>query len=66
MATSVMPAAVARSSPVAFGTSAAYRTPGFRRIPRHTASVSAICGTHFGLTNAPTSTTGGACVGKGS
>ena len=32
--------------------------PGLRAMPRNTSAASAICGTHFGLTNADTSITG--------
>ena len=56
--TSPTPAACARSSPVRLGTSAAYRVPGAREMPANTSAASAICGTHFGLTNADTSIAG--------
>jgi hypothetical protein len=58
IATSVTPAACARSRPARFGTSAVYRVPGRRSMEPNSSPVSAICGTHLGLTNAPTSTTG--------
>ncbi len=56
--TSLTPAACARSSPVRFGTRAEYRVPAAREMPANTSAASAICGTHFGLTNADTSITG--------
>src|SRR5215218_3663218 len=55
---SVTRAAFARASPARLGTSAAYRVPGLREMPANTSDASAICGTHFGLTNADTSMTG--------
>ena len=51
-------AASARSSPGRLGTSAVYRVAGRRVIRAKTSDASAICGTHFGLTNADTSITG--------
>ena len=63
-ATSVTPASLARASPFRFGTSAEYLVPGRRPIPRNTSAASAICGTHFGLTNAETSMTGRPAVLK--
>src|SRR5262245_21922536 len=55
IATSRTPAASARSRPAWLGTSALYRTLGARAIPANTAAASPICGTHFGDTNADTS-----------
>src|SRR5262245_42806330 len=55
IATSLTPAASARSRPARLGTSALYRTPGFRVMPANTSAASPICGTHFGDTNAETS-----------
>jgi len=40
----------AASRPFMLGTSTEWRTPGGRRMPRMTSALSAICGTHFGLT----------------
>ena len=57
IATSSTPASRARARPVRFGTSAVYRTPAARVMPANTSAASAICGTHFGLTNAETSMT---------
>ena len=56
--TSSQPASIAASSPLRFGTSTGYCTPGLRLMPAMTAALSAICGTHFGDTNAVASTTG--------
>jgi hypothetical protein len=58
IATSRTPAAIARSRPGTFGTSAVYRMLSRRVMPANTSDASAICGTHFGLTNAETSMTG--------
>src|SRR5687768_4872529 len=57
IATSVTPAACARSRPARLGTSAVYLVAGARSMRARTSAASAICGTHFGLTNAVTSTT---------
>src|SRR5215213_8876965 len=57
-ATSVAPAARAASKPFRFGVSTGYETPGLRRIRSSTSVWSAICGTHFGDTNAVASTAG--------
>ena len=57
MAIEVTPASMARSSPFMFGTSTGYSTPGSFGMFAKTSAVSAICGTHFGLTNAPASMT---------
>src|SRR5215213_2325950 len=57
-ATSVAPAARAASKPLRFGVSTGYETPGLRRIRSSTSVWSAICGTHFGDTNAVASTAG--------
>src|SRR4051794_18831552 len=54
-ATSLTPAARARSRPGRLGTSAVYRVDGRRVMPAKTSAASAICGTHFGLTKAETS-----------
>jgi hypothetical protein len=51
------PASIARSSPRMLGTSTGYSTPGSFGMSRYTSAVSAICGTHFGETNAPASMT---------
>ena len=45
----------AASSPFMFGTSTLRRRPGPGRMPAITAALSAICGTHFGLTKLVTS-----------
>ena len=58
IATSSMPACLARSRPMRFGTSAEYVTPGCLVSPRATSTPSAICGTRFGSTNAATSIAG--------
>ena len=52
------PAARASSKPVRLGTSTGSRTPSGFATRRRTSSEPAICGTHFGETKAPTSTTG--------
>ena len=57
MAISRAPAARAASKPLRFGTSTGSRRPGRLGTCRSTSSDPAICGTHFGETNAPTSTT---------
>ena len=57
-ATSCAPAAAAASKPCMFGTSTGYATPGLRRMRAITSALSAICGTHFGDTNAVASTAG--------
>jgi len=51
------PASIARSRPFMFGTRTGYSTPGSFGMFSYTSAVSAICGTHFGLTNAPASIT---------
>src|SRR6185295_11448497 len=58
IATSVAPAARAASKPLRFGVSTGYDTPGLRRMRSSTSVWSAICGTHFGDTNAVASTAG--------
>ena len=58
IATSGMPASIARVETARLGTSARYRVPSRRVTARATSTASAICGTHFGLTNAVISTTG--------
>ena len=49
------PAAIARSAPFRFGTSASTVSPAIFRDSRTTSSASAICGRSFGGTNEPTS-----------
>src|SRR4051812_14464783 len=51
-ATSVAPAARAASNPCRFGTSTGYEVAGPRLMRAITDALSAICGTHFGDTNA--------------
>src|SRR5918995_5391580 len=58
MATSLTPAAWALSRPARLGTNAVYLVPCARSMRASTSAASAICGTHFGLTKAVTSTTG--------
>ena len=57
-ATSSACAASAASNPFMLGVSTGYRTPGLRRMRVITSAASAICGTHFGETNAVASTAG--------
>lgn len=40
----------AASNPFKLGVKTGYETPGFFSIPSNTSELSAICGTHFGLT----------------
>src|SRR5688572_4340001 len=58
IATSVAPAARAASKPLRLGVSTGYDTPGLRRMRSSTSVWSAICGIHFGETNAVASTAG--------
>src|SRR3990172_1004598 len=57
-ATSCAPAATAASKPFMFGVNTGYTTPGLRRSPASTSALSAICGIHFGDTNAVASIAG--------